>query len=119
MTNVMRANGVHIPPEKSYDLWRAITDTQPPGQKKGFKLDNMLKANGIPAKTGLGSDAPRQAQHGEWGKLITYCLGDTDKQVKLLRAAVNGTMVNPNAGGYMKVKMPWEVVPVEVGGLFA
>lgn len=116
--NVMAANGIHIPPNKNYDLYRAISDTQPPGHKAGFSLNNMLQANGIEAKSGLGSDAPRQAQQGEWGNLITYCLGDTQKQVYLLRMACAGTMKNPKNGEYMTVKLPWELVDFDEGGIF-
>jgi len=116
--NLIRANGIPLEPEKSYDLWKEITDTQPQGMKSGFKLDFMLKANEIPAKTDMGSDAPRQAQQGEWGRLISYGLNDSLKQVQLLRLAINGVMKNPKNGEYMKIKMPWEVVKVDMGGIF-
>ena len=116
--NVLIANGVDIPANKSYDLWQQITITQIPGRRSGFALSKMLEANGIPAKTGLGSEAPRQAQEGRWGELITYCLGDTQKQIQLLRMACAGTMKNPNNGEYMTINLPWETNQVESDGLF-
>lgn len=116
--NVLIANGIDIPASKSYDLWQQIVHTQPPGHRSGYALSKMLEANMIPAKTGHGSDAPRQAQEGRWGELITYCLGDTHKQVQLLRMACAGTMKNPHNGEYMKVKLPWETVDIEMDGIF-
>lgn len=116
--NVLMANGIDIPTSKSYDLWHQITTTQPPGHRSGFSLSKMLEANGIPAKSGLGSEAPRQAQQGRWGELITYCLGDTQKQVQLLRMACAGTMKNPHNGEYMKINLPWDTNQVESDGLF-
>ena len=116
--NLCTHNGIYIDPAKSYDLWKAIVDTQLPGERGGFKLDSMLKANGITPKGGLGADAPKQAQMGLWGELCTYGLGDTNKQVQLLRKACNGTMRSPKNGEYMTIKLPWEAVKVDMGGLF-
>tara|TARA_R110002096_G_scaffold298977_1_gene493439 strand:- start:2890 stop:3522 length:633 start_codon:yes stop_codon:yes gene_type:complete len=116
--NLIRANGIPLDPDKGYDLWKQIVDTQLPGQRKGFRLSDMLEANDIPAKTDMGSDAPRQAQQGEWGRLISYGINDSLKQVQLLRKAINGTMKNPKNGEYMTIKLPWEVVKVEMDGLF-
>lgn len=116
--NVLRANSIDIPDAKSYDLWRAITNTQVDGHKKGFNLDAMLVANGLEGKTGLGADAPKQAQTGQWGKLINYCLDDTRKTLYILRLACNGNLRSPKNGEYMKLKLPWEEVQVDSGGLF-
>lgn len=116
--NVLRANGIDVPESKSYDLWKAITSTQPDGHRKGFNLDAMLTANNLRGKTGLGSDAPMLAQTGQWGKLVNYCLDDTRKTLYILRLACNGTLKNPKNGEYMKVKLPWEEVKVDIGGLF-
>jgi hypothetical protein len=116
--NVCKANSILIQQAKSYDLWKAVTNTQPPGQRFGFSLDNLLKVNGLETKSGLGADAPRQAQQGEWGKLINYCMDDTRKEVQILRLACNGMLKNPKNSEYMKIKLPWEVVQVETGGLF-
>ncbi len=116
--SVMRANGIEIPDAKSYDLWKEIVNTQMQGQRAGFSLEKMLIANGLPGKTGLGSNAPKQAQTGQWGRLINYCQSDTRKQVQLLRLACNGCMKSPKNGQYMTVRMPWEAVKVDTGGLF-
>lgn len=116
--NVLRANGIEVPDEKSYDLWRSITNTQPDGSRKGYNLDAMLLANGLQGKTGLGADAPKQAQKGQWGKLINYCLDDTRKTLYVLRLACNGMLRSPKNGEYMKVKLPWEEIAVDSGGLF-
>lgn len=116
--NVLAANGIFIPKGRSWDLWKAITKTQPEGHRKGYDLNSLLKANDIPAKTGLGSESPKWAQTGKWGRNIDYCLSDTTKQVQILRMACNGTLRNPKSGGYMKINVPWEEIKVDEGGVF-
>jgi len=116
--NVLAASQIYVPAKKSYDLWVEITKTQPDGQRRGYALKNMLEANGLQPKSGLGSDAPGWAQRGQWGILINYCLDDTRLMVLLLRLAMNDMMQNPKGGGYMKIAKPWEIEGVESGGLF-
>jgi hypothetical protein len=116
--NVIRAEGFIVPDDKSYDVWDAIVSTQLPGDRKGFDLNSLLIANGLKSKTGLGSDAPMLAQTGKWGKLINYNLGDTKKQVQILRLACAGLLKNPKNNGYMTIKPPWEIFKNDGGGLF-
>lgn len=42
-----------------------------------FSLDQLLEANGLPCKTGKGSDAIVMARQGRWDELSAYCLMDT------------------------------------------
>lgn len=116
--NVLAANEIYVPESKSYDLWLEIVKTQPDGQRRGFKLSDLLAANNLQPKAGLGSEAPGWAQRGQWGKLIGYCLDDTRLYVLLLRLAMNDMMMNPKGGGYMKVLKPWDMKGAEIGGLF-
>ncbi len=109
------AHGIDLPRRKSYDLWKEITTTQPPGLRSGFSLNDMLKANNLPSKSGHGGDAPKLAQRGRWGQLISYCLGDTMRGVNLLRLACNGLLLNPKTQSYLAIKKPWEIVEVEPG----
>lgn len=113
--NLLAANGIEIPKSKSYDIWAQIVDTQSPGQRAGFSLNNMLKANGLEAKSGEGGNAPKLAQSGRWGELINYCLDDTRLSVQLLRLLCNDMMRHPKNGGYMQVAKPWEVVKSQPG----
>ena len=112
---LMAANGIEIPKNKTYDVWREIVDTQPHGQKKGFSLNAMLAANNLEQKSGHGGNAPRLAQQGKWGELINYNLDDTRLSVQLLRLLCNDMMIHPMNGGYMTVAKPWQVVKVEPG----
>lgn len=116
--NVLAANEIYVPKNKCYDLWEEVVKTQPDGQRRGFTLNDMLKANGLTPKSGLGSEAPGWAQKGLWGILINYCLDDTRLFIFLLRLAMNDMMQNPKGGGYMKVRKPWEVEGAETDGLF-
>lgn len=116
--SVLRANDFYIPPEKSWDNWKAIIERQNPGERSGFALKDLLLANDMPAKTGLGSEAPKLAQTGKWGKLINYCLGDTSKQVQVLRLSCSGLLRNPKTTGYLEITPPWAKFPQVEGGLF-
>jgi len=110
--NLLRANGIQLPKEKTFDLWKEIVNTQPPGQRAGFSLNNMLKANDLQSKSGDGGNAPKLAQRGHWGELINYCLDDNRLSVQLLRLACNDLMKSPKTGSYLKIKKPWEIVDV-------
>jgi hypothetical protein len=114
------AHGIIIPASKSYDLHQEITKKVPPGERGGFKLDALLKANGLHTKSGDGAEAPRMAQRGEWGALINYVLCDAKCTVQLMRAVCNRTVVSPKNGGVIEnVELPWDVVKgSELGGLY-
>tara|TARA_Y100000310_G_C20409555_1_gene681264 strand:+ start:97 stop:753 length:657 start_codon:yes stop_codon:yes gene_type:complete len=118
--NVLAANDIYVPEGKSYDIWASIMQMVPdgPGMRRGFALKDMLKANGMAPKSGLGSDAPKWAQRGRWGRLINYCLDDTRLTLQLLRLACADVMISPKVGGYLKIKKPWEVVKIDEDGLF-
>jgi hypothetical protein len=75
--NVLRANGVVIHANKSYDIlsedFTALGSFQ-----KGCRLDDIVKANfpSCAGKTGSGADAPELWQKGFYTKVIDYCLND-------------------------------------------
>lgn len=108
--NVLAANDIEVPQGKSYDLWKYIVATVPPNQRRGYALADMLRANGIGSKSGLGADAPRLVQTGQWGAAINYCLDDTRLTVGLLRLACSDLMKSPKTGDIMIIKKPWELV---------
>lgn len=116
---LLAANDIKVTKQKSWDLWKAIVDTQPPGQRAGFNLNKMLVANKLEEKSGEGGMAPVLAQKGHWGRLINYCLDDTRLSVQLLRLACNDVMVHPKNGGYMTIEKPWDAIKVSAEkGLF-
>ncbi len=47
---------------------------------KGFRLDDHLKALGLPMKTGDGASAPIWWQEGKVGKVIDYCMNDVTQE---------------------------------------
>lgn len=75
--NVLKAGGVVIPPNKSYDIlaeiYRALGSFQ-----KGCRLDDVVKANFPNAigKTGDGALAPELWQKGFQTRVINYCHND-------------------------------------------
>ncbi len=62
---------------------------------KGFKLDDHLKALGLPMKTGSGALAPQWYQEGKIGTLIDYCMNDVTQERSLFEHIyLNGTVAN-------------------------
>lgn len=75
--NVLRANGIVIQPDKSYDLLSAIYSALG-SRQKGCRLEDVIKANfsNAAGKTGDGSQAPMLWQSGCYTSVIDYCLND-------------------------------------------
>jgi hypothetical protein len=94
---LLEANGLIVPGDKNYDIlaeaWKA--DGLDPtnfnfNTHGGYKLDDFLRCNGIPLKTGHGATAPVWWQHGKLGQLISYCLYDVAATVELFRRIERG-----------------------------
>lgn len=95
--NVLRAGGVVIQPNKSYDILAEIYSALGSFQK-GCRLDNAVKANfpNAVGKTGDGADAPLLWQKGFYGRVIDYCLNDVRLTKMILdRILRNGWINNP------------------------
>lgn len=86
---LFRACGFNLKPDlelKNYDM--KIISQQACGFKgtervSGFKLDDHLKACGLPMKTANGVIAPYWFQQRQYGKLIDYCLSDVAQEKAL------------------------------------
>lgn len=92
------AHGINIPKEKSRDVKRLVQEAagfKVNARVKGFKLQNICEANGLPLKTEDGALAPIMWQQGQFGRVIDYCLNDILMTVDLLRKMYTGKMVNP------------------------
>lgn len=105
---LLEANGIAV--GESIDLaaliWRAagIEDGAHP---KGLGLDALCRANGIPGKSGSGSDAPYWFQLGFYGALVDYCLTDTLRTLQLYRHLVGtGGCIDPRTGNPLSVSVP-------------
>jgi len=100
---VLRANGVEVPEEFSYDIlreiWRAagLDPTRfSPKTHGGYGLDAVCKTNFNMTKTGHGAKAPEQWQRGEVGAVIDYCLEDVRLTKCLLdRIISTGFLLSP------------------------
>ena len=113
--NVLASNKIHVPEKKCYDLWVHTVATQPEGHRRGYNLASLLEANGLQSKSGLGSEAPKWVQTGQWGRCINYCMDDTRLMVQLVRLACADMMRSPKDGKYMNVRKPWQVIEYEAG----
>lgn len=97
---VLRGAGVNIGdrPEREVDLlgilWQAIDTCGQRVQKKGNGLDALCHANGLPAKSGNGAQAPAWFQQGRLGRLFTYQRDDVDLTWRLLcKVAREGSII--------------------------
>lgn len=97
--NLLRACGYPLADEErlmSYDLLqvsRVACTGSPQSFEKGFRLDDHLKALGLPVKTGDGAFAPKLYQDGKLGELIDYNLKDVHREKALFEYVwANGTM---------------------------
>lgn len=110
--------GYKMPEHKCYDLlveiWAACglgPRFQYPSHA-GFKLDYMLRENGIPMKTGDGARAPIDWQKGRVGTVIDYCLNDCWTEAKLLEKALTQELLTPPESSYggkpIRLRRPWE-----------
>jgi hypothetical protein len=99
--NVLRAAGVVIPSEKSYDLLSEIYSALGSYQK-GCRLADVVKANfpNAAGKSGNGADAPILWQRGFHTRVIDYCLNDVrlTKMIldRVLRFGYINNPVNPS-----------------------
>ena len=60
----------------------------------GWGLDAVMQATFGLAKTGHGAAAPVWWQHGEYGRVIDYCLNDAWLEAKLIMHMLNGGIVS-------------------------
>lgn len=75
---------------------------------KGFKLDEHLKACGLPLKTASGAQAPLLYQEGKIGELIDYCLNDVAQEKALFQwMHFTGLLAcGHNSGQFFRIKKP-------------
>lgn len=84
---LLRKSGFALKPDEelnNYDMLlvsREGARVQP--MTPGFKLDDHLKAIGLPQKTGLGANAPLLFKAGKMGELIDYCMNDVTQEKTL------------------------------------
>lgn len=110
---LVAAHGIVIPPEKSYDIYVEVIDAAglseaPFKYRKGYKLDDLARANGIPGKDGHGIMAPVMYQTGRITELHDYCRHDVDMTVKVLEHILDGRLRCPKSSNVLRVKTPKE-----------
>ncbi len=107
--NVLRAGGVVIRSQKSYDILAEIYSALGSFQK-GCRLENVVKANfpSSAGKTGNGAEAPELWQKGFHTRVIDYCLNDVrlTKMImdKILRFGYINNPVFPSE--ILRIKRP-------------
>jgi hypothetical protein len=81
-----------------------------PATHGGWGLDAVMNATFGLHKTGHGAAAPVWWQHGEYGRVIDYCLNDAWLEAKLIMHMLNGRTVS--AAG--KVPLKFERRPEDI-----
>lgn len=79
---LLKAHGIEIPEEKSFDLLAAIKDET--GTNRGLGLGAINKANFTTTKNGDGAFAPILWQQKQYGKVIDYCINDVKMTLNIL-----------------------------------
>lgn len=106
--NVIAATGIQC--KTNYDILREIyaavgldPDYKFPEDKKeqwtkykGYRLEDVAKANFGRGKIGNGAMAPIQWQDGEYEAVIKYCLDDVKLERDLFLKAQTGELLAPN-----------------------
>jgi hypothetical protein len=110
---LVQAHGVEIPRSKSYDIYVEIIDAAglsnaPFSYRKGYKLDDVARANNIPGKDGHGIMAPILYQTGKLDELHAYCMHDVEMTAEVYNKILDGDLLCPKSGRVLKVKTPHE-----------
>jgi hypothetical protein len=102
--------GIDIPESLCYDLLIEIWAAHGLGPvfnyrtHAGFSLGQMLLANGLGEKSGKGSNAPMDWQHGKIGTVIDYCLEDVRQTTRLYQLAQTEELVSPRDGKKFRLR---------------
>ncbi len=112
--NILRSNGCDV--GVTYDIlremWIALgldPDNFVPATHGKMGLEDMAVANlgGAATKSGSGKMAPIDFQRGNYGKVISYCLGDVMLTKGLFdRILQKGELINPRTGLPVPMRNP-------------
>jgi len=100
--------------KKVYDVleWSRIACGWNPGNDyfrypKGLKLDDHLEGTfgRDSMKTANGADAPLMWQSGKVGTLVSYCLADVKRELKLFQHILSGEPVKTATHGSKKISI--------------
>ncbi len=121
---ILKAQGYHVPVEKSYDILLQVKEAAGAGMyAKGFKLENIARANGLGGKLAgtSGAEAPMLYQSGDPVKinmLHDYCRQDVQLTADILEKIMNYNLVCPVSDQILEVATPEHVLGVVQRGLF-
>lgn len=122
---LLAANGIRVPPEKSYDIYEQVIEAAglsnaPYWERKGYKLDDLTRANNLPRKNddGGGALAPQLFQQGEWDRLVAYCQNDVMMTAGVINRILAQMLACPRTGHTLPVKKPADLLGTTQVGLF-
>lgn len=122
---LLAAFGITVPASKSYDIYvevikgAGLANTSF-ADRKGYKLDDLARANGIPGKNidGGGALAPVLFQTGQLEKLFSYCANDVSMTAAVLQCILDLSLICPRYGTALDVATPKDVLGAVQTGLF-
>ncbi len=112
---LLRAHGINVFDEKSYDIlqqiWFAVgldANKYEPRTHGGFSLGKVSHHNLGRGKTGDGADAPYMWQDGKKDEVIDYCVnGDVKLTKDLLSVIYNtGQLISPKSKRVLQIALP-------------
>jgi hypothetical protein len=119
---LLKANMLNVPSAKSYDIYVEVIDaaglsTAPFAHRKGYRLDDVSRANGIQGKTGAGVMAPVLYQTGRMRELHEYCQHDVEMTVQVLALINDHKLICPRSQRVLPVRTPQEKLGMTQRGL--
>jgi hypothetical protein len=121
---ILKAQGYNVPASKSYDILEQVKAAAGAGMyAKGYKLEQIAKANGLGSKLEgtAGADAPALYQSGDPVKIAQlhdYCRQDVVLTANILYKIIDGILTCPVSGCYLTVQTPAQVLGVVQRGMF-
>lgn len=121
---LLDAHGIKVSDAKSYDIYEQVIkaaglSNAPFYERKGYKLDDLARANNLPRKTGEGGAlAPVLYQRGDIQKLHDYCANDVLMTAEVMKLILAGKLLDPKTGQVLAVDVPSFVLAGKQESLF-
>lgn len=106
---------IEVPINKCYDTRHRLIAARPGSSRftKGYNLNQVCAANGLPAKTEDGAMAPVLWQQGAVGRTISYCIDDVWLETRVFQKCLDGTIKDPITGELAGVSNPRLIIPAQ------
>ena len=121
---LLDAHGIKVSDAKSYDIYEQVIKAAglanaPFYERKGYKLDDIARANSLPRKTGEGgAQAPVMYQRGDLQRLHAYCMNDVKMTAEVMKLIMRNKLLCPRSSTVLPVDVPSFVLTGKQASLF-